>query len=85
VQCGFCTPGVIMAAKAKVGKSWIVRMSLLSVVFIGFGLWCVYDGMVTYPKLNKAITTYQELEEKNDGYKYKEMAEENGWPAAEDR
>lgn len=38
-----------MLAQAKVNKEWAVRLIAIGVLFIGFGSWFVYDGIVVWP------------------------------------
>lgn len=38
-----------MLAQAKVNREWAVRLIVIGLLFIGFGGWFVYDGLVAWP------------------------------------
>lgn len=49
-----------MAASASLSTQYAVRMGLIIVVFTGFTLWCLYDGLVAYPEINRQITALEQ-------------------------
>lgn len=53
-------------ATARVNLDYVWRTALFGIVFAGWGLWCVYDGVVAYPAFNKEheYEVYAELREK---------------------
>ena len=69
-----------MAANASVSRQWVVRMVITSVLFIGFGLWCIYDGTVTYPRGNAAIKAFKSLQQEDRMEEYPALAQQQGWP-----
>lgn len=52
-----------MAASAALSNQYAVRMSLIIVVFTGFTLWCIYDGLVAYPRINRELDALQKKRE----------------------
>ncbi len=73
-----------MSSKASVSRQWVVRMLITGVVFTGFGLWAVYDGSVAYPRRNQAIEAYREYREQGRDDEWRQLAEQEGWPAEPD-
>ncbi|QEF99570.1 hypothetical protein Mal15_36350 [Stieleria maiorica] len=52
-------------------------------VFLGctaFAGWCLYDGLIGYPKKLTIAEAYESLPEENRRDAWKELAGENGWP-----
>lgn len=53
-------------------------------VFLGcvaFAGWCLYDGLIAYPKKLTIAQAYEKLPENDDRRQaWKELAAENGWP-----
>ncbi|MEO1615165.1 MAG: hypothetical protein AAFV88_04905 [Planctomycetota bacterium] len=52
-------------------------------VFLGctaFACWCLYDGLVAYPKKLTIAEAYEELPEEGRREAWKELAAEKGWP-----
>lgn len=49
--------------RPKISMDYIWRGTLFGLVFLGFGLWSVYDGMVAYPAFNQAhdLPVFDEL------------------------
>lgn len=46
-----------------VTKWYFKRMSLMSLMFIGFGLYFFYDGLIGYPKKNRIFLAHEAFEE----------------------
>ncbi len=44
-----------MSFSTKVRREWLFRMGIAGTVFAVFTLWCLYDGLVTYPGINKEL------------------------------
>ncbi len=69
------------------------RMSLMTVMFVGFGLYFFYDGAIGYPKKNKIFKAHEEFtaiqdekeaflkEEGNTNVEWAEVVKEKGYPA----
>ncbi len=68
-----------MDISAGISRQWTIRMLIVGVVFVGFGLWAIYDGTIHYPRRNRAIRAYQELKEENRSGEWPELASEKGW------
>jgi len=69
---------------SRVSSQWVIRMLIVGVVFAGFGLWALYDGLIYYPRRNEAIEAYQEHLEEGRMEAWSELAEEKGWPLEPD-
>ena len=55
-----------MPINSSVCKWWLLRLLLVVIVFGGFGGWCVYDGVVKYPRLeDKFQKVYSQVIEKH--------------------
>ncbi len=70
-----------MAVRAKISSTWLIRMLLMVVVFLGFGLYGAYDGLVRYPARNTHWKVYREFDKANpnaDSVVWEEYAEEKG-------
>lgn len=39
--------------ETKLSRSWILRMVIVGVAFLLFGLWSLYDGKIRYPEVNR--------------------------------
>lgn len=44
-----------MSATAKMNREWLVRMLIVAVGFTAFGCWCLYDGLIRYPRINAEL------------------------------
>ena len=49
-----------MAVEGKARKGWMIRMLVGGVAFFAFSAWCLYDGMVRYPAIEKDFQTFYE-------------------------
>jgi hypothetical protein len=56
---------------------------------VGFALWFLYDGAITYPNQRQRALAYHELETESQGEdpvvfrdRWHELANKNGWPTA---
>lgn len=75
------TPSVV---RANVNESYFRRFLLVGLVVFAYGGWCIYDGMVAYPKKLKKAEFYhglydQELNEKQIKEAWIEKTEKMGW------
>ena len=52
-----------MAIQTRVNKEWSIRLLIISVAFIGWGFYSVYDGKVGYPNENKLYELTHEYDE----------------------
>lgn len=46
--------------RAPLNRSWVVRMTIITVAFIGFGLWGFYDATVAYPNRGERASQWFE-------------------------
>ena len=63
----------------------MARMALVGLACLGFMLWCLFDGLVTYPDQAKRAAKYIEFEDHggaNWKQEWKDFAEEKGWSRA---
>ena len=73
-----------MPAQAKISSSWTMRIGLIAVLFLGFGLLGVYDGFVKYPAQKQKWDAYQQyVKDHNESTTgWDEFATAKGWPVA---
>jgi hypothetical protein len=72
-----------MAAQAKLSSAWLIRMGLITVLFLVFGVWGTYDALVAYPAHNAAIDQYQQILDNQGEDAALAFAEEQGWEAGQ--
>ncbi len=79
---GDATGADVETQRANVAGGYLARLGLFAAVGIGFGLYCMYDGAITYPAQRERALVYQELasEENNRLDEWDAIAEKNGWP-----
>lgn len=73
-----------MAAEARVSPRWVVRTAVVIVITGLYGLWCLYDGLVAYPRRNAQIDAYQRHLHEDRLADWEVMAAERGWAARPD-
>ena len=44
--------------ETKISKSWLIRMVIAGIAFIGFGAWSLYDGKIRYPEVNRDFRNF---------------------------
>jgi len=72
-----------MSVKATIATGYRLRLLLMTLMMLGFGVYCVYDGHVAYPKTKEIGLAYQELSDQHpDDFpeRWPALAESNGWP-----
>jgi len=79
-----------MTIKATIRNGYLMRVAILAVALLLFGVWFLRDGYVNYPKQNEIYEAYHEIRLQYDGYadKYDRIAAEwqrvaeqhEGWP-----
>ena len=72
-----------MSVKATIATGYRLRLVLMTLMMVGFGLYCVYDGHIAYPKTKEIGLAYQELKTQHpDDFpeRWPDLAESNGWP-----
>jgi hypothetical protein len=72
-----------MTPKTTLNSPWLIRMALLIVLFLGFGIYGAYDGFVAYPAQNHHWQVYHEYLAAHEGSAegWPEYAAEQGVPA----
>ncbi len=71
-----------MNVKATIATGYRLRLVLMSLLMLGFGVYCVYDGHIAYPQTKEIGLAYQELKEANPNTfpeLWPALAKENGW------
>ena len=68
-----------MQVTAKSSKSFLFRLSLLTIFCIGGSLWFLYDGVVAWPQQRVRALKYIEYKEKDQLDQWREYATEQGW------
>lgn len=68
-----------MSAEAKVSRGWAGRFFIIAAMFIAFGCWAIYDGMIGYPEQNRAYDVYTELRDTERLEEWPDIAEQEGW------
>lgn len=72
-----------MSVKATIATGYRLRLLLMTLMMLGFGVYCVYDGHIAYPKTKEIGLAYQELKTQHpDDFpeRWPALAESNGWP-----
>ena len=78
-----------MPERANISRSYVLRLSVISLFCIGFALYCLYDGIVAWPKKQQRALAFKELKDTlsetgQDNQlteQWTEMAKEKGWSA----
>jgi hypothetical protein len=68
-----------MAATAQMSPNWAWRMVLVTTVFAGFALWCLYDALAGYPRFNRRAAEYNRLLATGRADEWPAVAAESGW------
>lgn len=68
-----------MALRTKISGRHLIRLTIVGLFCIGFGLYCLYDGMVAWPNQRKRALAFQELEAQGRLEDWAEYAAERGW------
>ena len=75
-----------MTIRANFTNSFLIRYAFIAVVCLGFMFWCLYDGLIGYPKLMGPALAFQAIQERepkpsdSDAKReFLELAKENDW------
>jgi hypothetical protein len=68
-----------MPVTAKISASYLLRLGLIAMFCLGFALWFLYDGTITYPGQRERALKFQELKEEGRLAEWKKIATERGW------
>jgi len=75
-----------MSAHATIRTGYRARLLIVSLAFIGIGLWFLYDGAIAWPQKQRMQQTYKRLQEEHPRTwreQWREVAWQNkeaGWP-----
>ena len=75
-----------MTIRANFTNSFLIRYAFIAVVCLGFMFWCLYDGLIGYPKLMEPALAFQAIQERepkpsdSDAKReFLDLAKENDW------
>jgi hypothetical protein len=68
-----------MTVRSKISGRHLIRLTIVGLFCIGFGLYCLYDGMVGWPNQRERALKFQELEEMGQLEKWPLVSAENRW------
>ncbi len=51
-----------MTETSTLNRSWVIRMGIITIVFLGFGAWGWYDAMIAYPQRGLKVAEFMEKE-----------------------
>lgn len=51
-----------MTETSTLNNSWLIRMGIITLVFLGFGVWGWYDAMIAYPQRGQKVAEFMEKE-----------------------
>ena len=66
--------------RADVYQPFFRKFLWVSLACTAFGGWCLYDGLIAYPKKLTIAEAYESLPEEGRSDAWKELAGEKGWP-----
>lgn len=69
-----------MAVRTNSDPRYYRRFLLMGLAAVGFALWSLYDGAVTYPNQRERALAHKELEDKGRSNEWSEFARQRGWP-----
>lgn len=68
-----------MTIRSKISGRHLIRLTIVGLFCVGFGLYCLYDGMIGYPAQRERALKFQELEDLGQLEEWPRIAAENGW------
>jgi len=68
-----------MALRTNISGRHLIRLTVVGLFCLGFGLWALYDGKITYPNQRERALAFQELEEQGRLEEWTEYAAKRGW------
>ena len=79
-----------MTIRTDINPSYLIRLSIVTVMCVGMCLYCIYDGTVRYPEQAKYANQYQQFRDDNPDMSEKEHAtkwnetegKKHGWVAS---
>lgn len=70
---------------ATVSRGWLLRMAILTAALVAITGWCLYDGLVKYPAINRQLDQQQGVEIDGEKAPVAVTAESEGELTEEDR
>lgn len=64
---------------AKTSSRYLYWLGFIALFCVGFALWFLYDGTITYPRQRERAQTYEKLMKEGRGSEWAEVAGEHGW------
>jgi hypothetical protein len=68
-----------MSLRTNISGKHLIRLTVVGLFCLGFGLWALYDGKVTYPNQRKRALAFQEHEEQGRLEEWTQYTAERGW------
>ena len=68
-----------MALRTNISGRHLIRLTVVGLFCLGFGLWALYDGKITYPNQRERALAYQELKEQRREGEWPLIVAEHGW------
>jgi hypothetical protein len=68
-----------MSLRTDISKRHLIRLTLVGLFCLGFGLWALYDGKVTYPEQRQRALAYEELKDQSREGDWPRVVAEHGW------
>jgi hypothetical protein len=68
-----------MTVRSKISGRHLIRLTIVGLFCIGFGLYCLYDGMVGYPGQRERALAFKNLEEEGRLEEWPEYAAKRDW------
>jgi hypothetical protein len=69
-----------MAMRTSSDPRYYLRFLLIGAVALGFALWSLYDGAVTYPNQQERALAHKKFKDENHIDQWPDYARERGWP-----
>ena len=68
-----------MPLTTRISPRYLWWLGLIAVFCLGFALWFLYDGTITYPRQRERVQEFQKLDKQGRSREWKEIATQRGW------
>ncbi len=68
-----------MALRTNISGRHLIRLTVVGLFCLGFGLWALYDGKITYPNQQERAREFLKLKEQGRLEEWTEYAAKRGW------
>ena len=68
-----------MALRTNISGRHLIRLTVVGLFCLGFGLWALYDGKVTYPNQRKRALAFLEHKEQGRLEEWTQYTADRGW------